>query len=372
MKNIYRIFCFIFLPIACFSQTGTWTVKGFAPHFRYINAAQILPSGRIVVAGGWPSNDAITSLYYSDDSATTWHMQMDSINAMMNGLHFPTAATGYTVGNAGKLLKSIDAGQTWLPLTLTGNMANRNYNGVYFTDANTGIAVGGNRTNDSIQTIIKTTDGGATWSTITDNLGSWLLNVRFIDANNGYAVGALGKILKTTDGGTSWTDVAVPSNLATRQFHDVYFFNTSTGIVVGGNPANDSIQTIIKTIDGGATWTIISDALSPMLKAVYFYNNNEGYVTGDNGVIKYTSDQGTTWISDTIAGSPSYGLNAVFFLNSNFGVTGGEAGNILVYKISLLNSVESLSANVAMNLFPNPVENNLSILLKNFQLLPGN
>jgi hypothetical protein len=33
--------------------------------------------------------------------------------------------------------------------------------------------------------------------------------------------------------------------------------------------------------------------------------------------------------------------------------------------------IENLSDNVAMNLFPNPVDNNLSILLKNFPLLPG-
>src|ERR1035437_1369043 len=294
MKKIYKTIYFIFLHFVCFSQPGTWTVSGFAPHFRDVNAVQILPSGRIVTAGGHISNDAITAMNHSADSATTWGVAMDSVDAMMNGLYFPTSTIGYTVGNAGQILKSIDSGQTWHPLILTGNMATRNYNGVYFTDANTGIAVGGNRTNDSIQTIIKTTDGGATWSSITDNLGSWLFNVRFIDANNGYAVGALGKILKTTDGGTSWTDVAVPSNLATRQFHDVYFFNTSTGIVVGGNPANDSIQTIIKTIDGGATWTIISDALSPMLKAVYFYNNNEGYVTGDHGVIKHRSEEHTS------------------------------------------------------------------------------
>src|ERR1035437_8902873 len=168
MKKIYRLLCFTLFPIACFSQAGTWTVKAFVPHFRNINAVQILPNGRIVAAGGNFSNDAKTSLYYSDDSASTWSVAMDAINAEMNGMHFPTATTGYTVGNSGQLFKSINAGQTWLPLTLTGNIATRNYNGVWFTDVNTGIAVGGNRTNDSIQTIIKTTDGGQNWNLVSD------------------------------------------------------------------------------------------------------------------------------------------------------------------------------------------------------------
>ena len=338
MKKIYRILCFVILPIICFSQTGTWSLKTHAPTFRHVNAVQILPSGRIIAVGGWLTNDAITSLYYSDDSATTWTIVHDWVNAMMNGLHFPTATTGYIVGNAGQLFKSIDAGQSWLPLTLSGNAGSRDYNGVYFTDANTGIAVGGKLTNDSIETIIKTIDGGQNWTVISDNLNSRLLNVRFIDANNGYAVGVLGKILKTTDGGTSWTQLAVPGSLATRQFHDIYFFDALTGVVVGGNPSNDSIQTIIKTTNGGITWSIISDELSPMLRAIYFYNNNEGYVTGDLGVIKYTNDQGNTWTTDTAASHDQYALNDVFFLNSNFGVASGQYGKTLVYQTSSINA----------------------------------
>ncbi len=318
MKKIQRILYFILFPIACFSQAGTWTFKGYVPHFRDINAVQILPSGRIVVAGGLLTNDAITSLFYSDDSASTWNFVIDTVNAMMNGLHFPTATTGYTVGNSGKLFKSVNAGQTWVPLALSGNISSRDFHGVYFTDANTGIAVGGDRTNDSIQTIIKTIDGGQNWNVVADNLGSRLLNVRFIDANKGYAVGAFGKILKTTDGGLSWIPVTVPNSLATRQFCDVYFFNTSTGIVVGGAP-NDTMQTIIKTTDGGATWSIISDSLSPMLNSVYFYNSYEGYVTGNHGVIKYTNNQGNTWTSETITGNDQSELFDVFFLNEAFG-----------------------------------------------------
>src|ERR1035437_7015652 len=136
MKKNYQVIYFILLHFVCFSQPGTWTVKGFAPHFRDVNAVQILPSGRIVTAGGHISNNAITAMNHSTDSATTWGGATDSVNAMMNSLHFPTSTTGYTVGNSGKLLKSVDSGQTWRSLILTGNMATRNYNGVYFTDVN--------------------------------------------------------------------------------------------------------------------------------------------------------------------------------------------------------------------------------------------
>jgi photosystem II stability/assembly factor-like uncharacterized protein len=67
--------------------------------------------------------------------------------------------------------------------------------GVSFTDTNRGTAVGKDGT------IVRTTDGGATWVTQTSGTTSFLLGVSFTDANTGTAVGQNGTILRTTDGG---------------------------------------------------------------------------------------------------------------------------------------------------------------------------
>jgi len=68
-------------------------------------------------------------------------------------------------------------------------------NGVSFTDANTGTAVG------EAGTIVRTTDGGETWVTQDSGTTSALNGVSFTDANTGTAVGQNGTILRTTDGG---------------------------------------------------------------------------------------------------------------------------------------------------------------------------
>ncbi|MBU1423158.1 MAG: hypothetical protein KKG06_08270, partial [Bacteroidetes bacterium] len=68
-----------------------------------------------------------------------------------------------------------------------------------FTDANTGTAVG------HYGTILRTTNGGALWTTQTSGTTAWLLSVSFTDANTGTAVGSGGTILRTTDGGALWT-----------------------------------------------------------------------------------------------------------------------------------------------------------------------
>ncbi len=72
---------------------------------------------------------------------------------------------------------------------------------VFFLDTGTGWAVG----QDGV--IIKTTNGGQTWSRQTSGTTSYLNAIHFADANHGWAVGRDGNILSTADGGTTWTKI---------------------------------------------------------------------------------------------------------------------------------------------------------------------
>jgi photosystem II stability/assembly factor-like uncharacterized protein len=85
-------------------------------------------------------------------------------------------------------------------------------------------------------TIIKTINGGATWTAQTSGTLNDLHSVYFIDANTGYAVGGSvltgdGILLKTINGGTSWNSLlSVPK----YQLYSVYFTDANTGYAVGG------------------------------------------------------------------------------------------------------------------------------------------
>jgi len=74
--------------------------------------------------------------------------------------------------------------------------------------------------------------------------GHTLHSVHFSDDNTGYAVGDVGTIIKTLDGGTTWT---VLTSGTTDRFNSAYFPDVNTGYVVGDS------GTIVKTIDGGIT-----------------------------------------------------------------------------------------------------------------------
>jgi len=56
--------------------------------------------------------------------------------------------------------------------------------------------------------------------------GNTLYSVYFTDSNTGWAVGDFGAILKTTDGGTSWT---LQSSGTTNDLESVYFTDSNTG-----------------------------------------------------------------------------------------------------------------------------------------------
>ena len=320
-----------FVTILSLAQNpANWT-SAWGPSFRHLNAIEVLPNNKIVVVGGWESNDAISSIFTTQDNGANWLTAMDNINAILQDVDFTDGNTGYAVGWAGNILKTTNAGDNWSPITVTGNPGTRNFNGCYFFDNNTGVVVGGNKSNDAIQTILRTTDGGSNWTVVSDNLAPWLSAVHFSNNSIGYAVGDQGTILKSTNGGVSWNALSLSGSLSSRNYNDVYFFDGQTGIAVGGWETNDSISTIIRTTDGGATWSVVMDNIGSMLNSVYFYNANEGYVVGDDGVVYYTNNGGASFSLQTIPANNTYDNNTVYFVNPYHGLIAGSNGKLLWY-----------------------------------------
>jgi Uncharacterized protein related to plant photosystem II stability/assembly factor len=137
---------------------------------------------------------------------------------------------------AALILRTTDGGDTWT--SQTGPPAL--YSGISFTDANNGTIVGGGGL------IIRTTDGGANWVQQTSGTTGDLFGVSFTDANNGTAVGAdfdtgTGVIIRTTDGGGTWVS---QYNGTIEGFQAVSFTDANTGTVVGSSGA------ILRTTDG--------------------------------------------------------------------------------------------------------------------------
>ncbi len=225
---------------------------------------------------GYAVGDSGTILRTSD-GGTHWISLSIGRLDNLNSVYFTSVNTGYVVSSLGNIFKTSNAGTTW---TSTSVGIGNELHSVYFADLNTGYAVGLYNGVDKVAPapIFKTTNGGATWvalSSGTDN-SSLLWSVYFTNDLTGYAVGrgiGYGFIIKTVDGGLSWTPIQ--SQLAEPLF-SVYFTDENTGYIAAGNY-------IMSTTTGGSTWKFYE--VTTLLNSVYFPNANSGYAVGLNGAI---------------------------------------------------------------------------------------
>ena len=188
--------------------------------------------------------------------------------------------------------------------------------------------------------IVKTADGGNTWNPISFNVYGDLTSVYFTDVNTGYAVGALGKIIQTTDGGNNWTVLSNTGN----DLNSVYFTDSNTGYVVGIN------GTILKTIDGGNNWTSDFSGMNYWLYSVYFTDSLTGYAVGSGnygGIIINTTDGGNSWNAESLL---SYSVLSSVYVT-------GAGSYAVGYNGTILSTAIIPTCNVSFQSFASPTGN---------------
>lgn len=335
------------LLLTCFALLATVTIYSqqwyhtYLSHARDANAVKVLAKDAIIVGGGNEWNDSIQTLLRSSSYGMFWDINpTDNISSWIKSVAFIDTSTGFAVGYNGKMLRTANGGRTW---SFGSSPILRHLNKVIYADATTLYAVGGFPAADSIQTVLKSTDGGLNWTVAYDQLGPWLKSVYFFDATTGIAVGDSGTILKTTNGGTVWAPVSSP---VVRNFTDITFVNATTGFISGGKRGSPAQQTILTTTDGGDTWSVALDITGPALNAVTFLDALNGYVVGDSATVLSTTNGGVNWNPVVIAGANAYAqFNAVDFLAPDFGVIGGKGGDVFVYTNSSLPAVVTGGSN---------------------------
>ncbi len=163
-----------------------------------------------------------------------------------------------------------------------------------------------------------TTDGGATWTTNTDNLQDMSIsdiaidhintNIRYVSTGDGdgimggYTTLSTVGVLKSTDGGVTWN----PTGLSYSQSTSGPAFTTVNQLLI--NPSNTAILYaacsfgLYRTIDAGSTWTQLQTG---DFKSIEFepFHPNTIYAGTFNGQF-YRSDDGGNTITKITAGIP--------------------------------------------------------------------
>lgn len=160
-------------------------------------------------------------IFRSVNGGTSWTtistFPIGTTSQQFTQIEFPSRQIGYVAGNRDTIWKTIDGGVTWskLPLPTPGVTPQITYTSMYALDNNTVFLTGNGFPR---KVVFRTTDGGNTWTDITNNIialgGGNLNNVLFHDINNGYVIGPGGVMYKTNNAGASWAiDIAPTSSL---------------------------------------------------------------------------------------------------------------------------------------------------------------
>ncbi|MFZ4589927.1 MAG: YCF48-related protein, partial [Ignavibacteria bacterium] len=198
------------------------------------------------------------------------------------GLWFTNPQTGYISGSNGKIMKTTNRGDNWTFLTTPTSTI---LDGIWFVNENTGYVGGAN-------IFLKTTDAGATWI---NKVGLFISpfetaqSVYFSDANTGYYCTNTtnGRIVKTTNGGDTWTLINDIANVGAGW--DMSFVNPTTGYVC------TSAGNVLKTTNAGVNWGVQNTPLTENLYQIHFPSVNTGYIACWSGKILKTTNGGLTF-----------------------------------------------------------------------------
>jgi photosystem II stability/assembly factor-like uncharacterized protein len=236
------------------------------------------------------------------NGGATWIPLANGPAGWPTSVYFINADTGFAASrdSGSSIFKTMDGGKTWsrfifenrqLGLGRAGSISS-----FYFVTPQIGFAIGGGAY-DSVASnyqgavLLKTTDGGTTWSTRLEGVNATLNAVDFYSTSEGWAVGSQGLpqgvVLKTTDGGESWS-VKTPPPLGSGDLKAMKAFDRNSAITLGDG--------LLATTNGGNTWDSLGlKILARDLNATHFLNADTGYVTGNGGKFLRTEDGGKNW-----------------------------------------------------------------------------
>src|ERR1043165_8990790 len=258
--------------------------------------------------------------------SATWTRQKSGTMAWLHAVYFIDQNRGWVAGSNGALLKTSDGGASWSD---AGTCVKDTLRDVYFADENHGWLLAERdllklKMDDEPRSyLLKTSDSGLTWQRVlvqTRDANVRLVRMTFADNRHGLLVGETGIVFATSDRGEHWLLQASPTK---HLLLGATFSDSAHAWLVGAG------ATIVKTNDGGETWLNATprDANEIRFNAASFVTHNLGLAVGNAGRILTTTDGGRAWYAQR--SNVEADLLDVKFVDGREGWAAGAAGVLL-------------------------------------------
>lgn len=239
------------------------------------------------------------SVFRSLDGGVTWAAIPNSPKFTGRVAIETTAANDsviYVMDQTKKFMRSNDAGTSWTTYTISALTLYGYYDNVLSVspiDENTVYAAGFN--------MVKSTNGGASWTTVGSSIHVDHHSIEFIPGSNSIYVGNDGGIYRSTNGGLGWTDFT--SGLQITQFYRIGSSITNPGIVYAGAQDNGTKRHTSgtwATVGGGDGMECLVDYTSSNIVYISSQNGNFSRSTNGGGSFTNINTGGGAWVSPLV------------------------------------------------------------------------
>lgn len=252
-------------------------------------------------ADGWlvaASGDVLAT----SDGGSSWHVVARQMG-QLRSVDFIDRTLGFVGTLDGHLFQTYDGGATWSEITERLPLAPTGFCGITHTGSRVhavGRYVGGKAD------YFTSSDSGRTWAwQDLRPLAQGLVDVAFLDDATGL-IGGMGRsqppnvgsatILRTTDGGATWRTVFADDGGRGFAWK---IFPVSELVVYVALQSEDGTYRMAKSVDGGASWETrvarTGQTAGVGVQAIGFLNEDVGWIGGFFGGMYETRDGGLTW-----------------------------------------------------------------------------
>lgn len=280
MKVLLLFVCLLVLPLPSVAQ---WQMRmSGLPTSSTFQAVALADANIAWVNAGM-------NVWQSTNLGGTWTLASIPFTAGYPSVLAASAHTTLIYGtDSGRILRTTDAGAHWAVAFADSTVTNF-INDLAMFDSLRGFAMGDPPDLAKQPALLKTTDGGATWQVVPNDLPKGDVQSRnrtsFVRPDLGWTKVRNDGIYKTTNGGLNWQRVyEQPAP------HNIFFVNESIGFY----STFSSPTGLYKTTDGGLTWS--QKLFSPPLSWVKWAPGG-GVLWAGADTLYTSTDAGETWVT---------------------------------------------------------------------------